>query len=200
VAVLVLDVDGVVVLGHPEGGRWDKNLLRDIGVAPERLQERFFRPHWHSIATGGADMIQVLNGVWHELESSASPRDLVDYWFSSDSRLNRELLAEVDAWRARGNAAFLGTVQEHHRANYLWKTLGLRNHFDGMHYSAELGAAKPAPAFFERAHARLRVKARNEVVFLDDAISNVEAAADFGWQARHYTNADDLRCALAESR
>src|SRR5579871_2202218 len=143
--VLVLDVDGVVVLGHPQGGRWDRHLQRDLRMAPETLQARFFHPHWRSIALGRAELMPVLESVWHELQCDASPRAFVDYWFANDSRLDHDLLAEVDAWRARGNKAFLATVQEHNRAKYLWKVLGLQRHFDGMHYSADLGAAKPDP-------------------------------------------------------
>ncbi len=195
--VLVLDVDGVVVLGHPEGGRWDRHLARDLGIAPGRLQECFFRRYWPSIVLGHADMLQVLQAQWREMECETSLRDFVDYWFAKDSTLNHALLAQVDAWRARGNKAYLATVQEHHRAKYLWETLGLQRHFDGMHYSAALGAAKPDALFYERAHAKLPVPAPGEVLFLDDSLRNVEAASAFGWTARHYTEVDDLRSALA---
>jgi len=198
VTVLVLDVDGVVVLGHPQGGRWDRHLQRDLGIAPDAVQSRFFAPHWASIMRGQADMMQVLEGVWQELRCDASPRAFVDYWFANDSRLDHDLLAEVDAWRTRGNKAFLATVQEHNRAKYLWEVLGLQRHFDGMHYSAELGAAKPDRLFYERAHHRLPVASPRDVLFLDDIAKNVEAATTFGWRARHYTKLDDLRMALIE--
>ena len=198
-AVLVLDVDGVVVLGHPDGGRWDRDLLRDLGVAPEELQARFFHRHWPAIVVGQADMLTVLESVWAELQCPLSPRALVDYWFARDSRLNHDLLAEVDRWRAGGNQAYLATVQEHHRARYLWERLELRRHFDAMHYSAALGAAKPDAAFFERFHVNLPVQSRQDVVFLDDAIRNVEAADAFGWRARQFTAVDDVRAALAAS-
>jgi len=199
VTVLVLDVDGVVVRGHPEGGRWDRNLTRDLGIAAETLQARFFRPYWRAIAVGEADMRQVLDGMWHELACTASPSTFVDYWFASDSQLDADVLAEVDQWRARGNQAFLATVQEHHRAKYLWETLGLQRHFDAMHYSAELGAAKPDVLFYEGIQAKLPVRMPGEVLFLDDSLRNVEAASAFGWRARHFTCAADLRDALADA-
>ena len=197
--VLVLDVDGVVLLGHPDGGRWDRNLERDLGIAPESLQEKFFRRHWHGIATGAADMLPVLESIWHELACSASPRAFVEYWFACDSKLNDKLLAEIDAWRTQRNKVFLATVQEHLRAKHLWETLGLNRRFDGLHYSAALGAVKPDAAFYERVQSRLPVNSSGEVVFLDDSIRNVEAAAEFGWRARHFSNVSDLRQALADS-
>jgi putative hydrolase of the HAD superfamily len=195
-AILVLDVDGVVVLGHPAGGRWDRHLFADLGIDPQDLQDHFFRAHWADIALGKADLIDALDNVWPKLRCAVPVAQFVDYWFANDSELNQELLHEVEAWRAAGNLAFLATVQEHRRARYLWQTLNLSSQFDGMLYSAELGAAKPSQAFYERAHARLPVATRDEIVFLDDAIANVEAATTFGWRARHFTHVDDLRAAL----
>jgi len=196
--VLVLDVDGVVIQGHPEGGHWDQHLARDLGIAPAALQEHFFDPHWRAIVTGKAEMRGVLDGMWHRLDCKAPPHAFVDYWFAADSKLDDDVLAQVDAWRARGNLAFLATVQEHNRADYLWRKLGLANHFDDILYSAGLGAAKPDAAFFERAFAELPVTAPDEIIFLDDSLKNVEAAAAQGWRARHFKSADDLRDALAE--
>src|SRR5262245_26875197 len=67
VTVLVLDLDGVVVRGHPQGGRWDKDVARDFGMQPEHLQTRFFQKHWRRIEIGEADLFEVLEGVWPEL-------------------------------------------------------------------------------------------------------------------------------------
>ena len=195
-AVLVLDCDGVVVRGHRDGGRWDRNLQRDLGIDATALQERFFKPHWRAIALGEADMREVLARVWPALGSAASADAFVDYWFANDAMLDDDVLAAVDAWRASGGKAYLGTVQEHHRARYLWDTLGLEAHFDAIHYSAGLGATKPDAAFYERLHAKLPVAKRGDVIFLDDALPNVDAAKAFGWRATHFRGADDLRAAL----
>src|SRR5215475_589690 len=164
--VLVLDCDGVVVKGHREGGRWDQHLARDLGIDTGVLQERFFKPHWRAISLGEKDMMAVLAEVWPELGCAHAPAAFVDYWFSNDATLDEEVLAQVDAWRALGRKAYLGTVQEHHRANYLWETLGLKRHFDAIHYSAALGAWKPELAFYERLHAELPVTAPSDVIFL----------------------------------
>lgn len=198
--VLALDVDGVVVLGHPEGGRWYRHLARDLGIDPVRLQQYFFEPHWHRIEIGEADLFDVLREAWPRVETDATPESFVAYWFAQDSRLNVELLPAVDDWRASGGRAFLATVQEHHRARYLWTTLGLSTRFDGMLYSAALGAKKPQPDFFARAMERLPVQSADEVVLLDDLPLNVEAARRFGWRAYLYTAPGDLTRALGSGR
>ncbi len=197
--ILVLDLDGVVILGHPEGGRWDKDLARDLKIDPERVQIRFFKPHFRRAVLGDADLFEILEVAWPELACEATPRAFVNYWFAKDSRVDADVLESVDAWRAKGGKAFLATVQEHHRARHVWETLGLKRHFNGMYHSAALGATKPDPEFYRRAHAKLPVTAPHEVLFLDDRLDNVEAAAAFGWRARHYQGIEDLRAALAEN-
>ena len=198
-AILVLDVDGVVVKGHPEGGRWDKNLERDLGLNPQRLQERFFRPHWKEITCGRVPMRDVLEQVWPQLHCDAKPDDLIAYWLKMDSRTDPETLAHVAVWREAGGKAFLGTVQEHMRARYLMEELGLNRWFDGMLYSAELGAAKPDAEFFTRAQAKLPVSDPTEVIFLDDQQNCVDGANAFGWQATRFLTADDISAALARA-
>lgn len=196
--VLVLDCDGVVLTGHPGGGRWDQHIARDFGLTPERLQAHFFQPHWPSIGTGRADLFEVLERVWPQLECRGDAKSFVDYWFANDSAMDERVLAQVDAWRAAGRKAYLGTTQEHHRARYLWQTLGLKTRFDGMLYSAELGAKKPDAAFYAAAQARLPVRDASEVIFLDDLIGNVEAARAHGWRAHHFQTTEDLRAALSQ--
>lgn len=196
--VLVLDLDGVVVVGHPEGGRWDKDVQRDFGLKPEHLQQRFFQAHWKRIEIGEADLFDVLGEVWPTLECRGDPHAFVEYWFANDSRLDSDVLAEVDAWRAGGRKAYLATVQEHHRAKYIWETLALRDHFDGMLYSAALGAKKPHAAFFERALAKLPGVAAQDIVFLDDRQDNVDTAAACGWRAHLHRDVEDLRRALTD--
>ncbi len=141
-------------------------------------------------------MMAVLARVWPDLGCAAAPDAFVEYWFSNDATLDDDVLAQVEAWRAGGGKAYLGTVQEHHRARYLWETLGLKRHFDAIHYSAALGAAKPDVRFYERLHAKLPVAERDEVIFLDDVMRNVEAGNAFGWRASHFRSAGDLRAAL----
>ena len=85
--VLVLDLDGVVVRGHREGGRWDKHLERDLGLKPDTLQSRFFQPHFQRIVTGQDDLFETLERIWPQLDCPATPRALVDYWFAADSAL-----------------------------------------------------------------------------------------------------------------
>lgn len=81
---------------------------------------------------------------------------------------------------------YLATNQEHLRANYLMKTIGLNKHVDGIIYSAELGAGKPDPMFFNLAATRANVHSQ-EILLVDDNLANVDAAKTAGWNALHWT-------------
>ena len=195
--ILVLDLDGVVQTGHPEGGRWDKHLERDLGIASTALQERFFKPHWRAIMLGEMDLFEALNICWPQLNCNAEPNEFVEYWFSRDCTFDPAVLHAVEEWRNSGRKCVLATNQEHHRAHYLWNHANLVRDFDAMHYSAELGVEKPNLEFFRRVEARLGRTSADEIVFLDDVKANVDAASRAGWRAHHYRSVNDLKRAIA---
>jgi putative hydrolase of the HAD superfamily len=56
---------------------------------------------------------------------------------------------------------------------------------DGILYSAEIGAKKPERAFFERVVLRMEV-APDEILLIDDAVANINAAAAAGWNTLHW--------------
>jgi len=180
---LMLDVDGVVVTGRPEDGKsWATDIERDLGIAPEKLHDVFFAPHWSGIVTGGKNLTDVLAACLPVLAPALTVREFTDYWFEKDSRLDESVLAECDELREHGMRIFLATNQEHMRAAYLMDTLALRDHVDGMIYSAQIKARKPQRAFFDAA-ARHSGSRPEDLILVDDTETNIIAARDAGWQA-----------------
>lgn len=192
--VLMLDVDGVVVVPRPGG--WAANLETDLGLSRETLQTRFFAPHWRDVVLGRADLTGRLAPVLAEIAPHLTPETLTRYWFEHDADLDARLLADVARARALGLPVHLATVQEHERAAYLWSTLGLAAQFDGLHYAAELGAAKPEPAFYAAVERRTNRPAR-DLALIDDRVENVEAARAAGWRAALWDGSQPLFNVLA---
>ena len=185
IKVLMVDVDGVIIV-HPDPKGWSVNLERDLGVSAERLREGFFRPHFGDVIHGRAGLIERLTPVLATLAPKLSVETFVKYWFEQDSHLAYPLLEELAELRAHGLPLHLATVQEHRRADYLWRILGLREHFDVMHYAADLGFAKPAAEFFVKVEARCGFQA-TDIFFIDDRPDNVDAARARGWNAALWT-------------
>lgn len=186
----MVDVDGVVVV-HPDPGGWSANLERDLGLKVELLQSAFFGPHFGDIIHGRAALCDRLAPVLEEIAPHLTCDELCAYWFEQDSHLDRGLLEQLAAFRAQGVALHLATVQEHERAAYLWDAMGLKDHFDAMHYAADLGHAKPAAEFYAAIEARTGY-APADLFFIDDKAANVEAAQARGWRAALWTGQDRL--------
>jgi putative hydrolase of the HAD superfamily len=181
IKALMVDVDGVVVV-QPQLNGWATNLERDLGVSQARLQESFFTPHFTDIVTGRAALRDRLAPVLAEIAPAVSCDVFIGYWFGNDAHLDQGLLAQIDDMRAKGMRVELATVQEHERAAYLWTTLGLKNHFDAINYAADLGVTKPSPEFFHAIEARCGL-ASDDIFFIDDKATNVDAARALGWHA-----------------
>jgi putative hydrolase of the HAD superfamily len=192
----MVDVDGVLLV-HPDAAGWSGHLEHDLGVSAEHLHRHFFDVHWGDIICGRANLRERLAPVLMNLAPFITCDQLIDYWFSHDAHLNGDLLSELDVLRSRGFKLHLATVQEHERARFLWERLGMQNHFDGLHYAADLGCTKPDLAFFQSIGRRTGLLS-NEIFFIDDRIENVEGARQAGWRAAHWTQETNLMDLLSD--
>jgi putative hydrolase of the HAD superfamily len=190
IKVLMVDVDGVIVV-HPHPLGWSAHLERDLGLARNTLQAAFFEPHFNEVVHGRAPLRERLEPVLREIAPHLTCDQLIEYWFAHDSSLNLDLLQQLGEARRRGLKLHLATVQEHERADFLWRKLGLSEQFDAIHYAADLGWAKPAQEFFAAVERRSGFAAE-EIFFLDDKIENVEAARKRGWRAVLWTGENTL--------
>ncbi|OHV26664.1 HAD family hydrolase [Rhizobium sp. RMa-01] len=195
--VLMVDVDGVLIHGRPADGLPHFTYLeRDLGLRLDLLQQEFFQTCWGNIIIGREPLAPSLAKVLEKIAPHLSAKTLIDYWFENDSRLDRDLLADLAALRQSGITLFLATNQEHRRARYLMEQLGLNAHFDDILYSAALGHSKPSPDFFRLATERAGVLP-GEIGFIDDVAENIEAARQFGWNAARWTAGARLRETLS---
>lgn len=183
--MIMVDVDGVLVV-RPDGVGWDEHLERDLGVSPVDLHRQFFAVHWDDVVRGLDSLRERLTPVLNTLAPNVTCDQLIDYWFSHDAHVDRDLLGQLSELRQQGLPIHLATVQEHERARYLWETIGLRHHFDGMHYSAELGYVKPELAFYRRIEDRIACSS-SQIFFIDDRAENADGARSAGWNSTLWT-------------
>lgn len=191
---LMVDVDGVVV--HSDGP-WYRLLLADLGVAPTQLQQVFFDQHWSSIIVGRTPIERCLAEALAQIAPRVGVEQLLHYWFHRAARLNQELLSELAQLRRTGVNCHCATNQEHRRADFLWRHLGLSRHFDAIHYSASLGARKPDPAFYDCVVKQTGLRPR-DIVLLDDTPANIEAAHHAGWSGVLWAPTGSLHDLLAD--
>lgn len=174
----MVDVDGVVV--RASVGEWAANMEADLGFSRQTFQQHFFTPHWNDVVLGRARLHERLGPVLAEHAPHLTSQQLAAYWFERDAEVDETLLADLAVLRATGVQLHLATIQEHERAAYLWNTLGLREHFDAMHYAADIGWKKTDPEFYAVVEARTGLSG-SDLFLLDDTASNVESARAAGW-------------------
>lgn len=193
--ILMVDVDGVLIRSPPGG--WSRDLQADLGLPQHVLETEFFDIHWAEIAVGRASLPARLGPVLERCAPHLTARELMDYWFQHDADLDAAFLAQLEPLRASGVALHLATNQEHERAAFLWKTLGLQDHFAAMHYSADVGWAKPDPGFFTTVVARTGY-APADLTLVDDRPENVAAARQAGWGGLYWDGTGTLADLLAK--
>jgi len=194
--ILMVDVDGVIIR-HPNPLGWSNRIEEELGVPRAALQARFFQRHWDDIVHGRAALRERLNPVLLEIAPHVSCDEMIRYWFEADAHLDGAVLAQLAEIRASGVALHLATVQEHERAAYLWNALNLRDHFDDMHYAAQLGASKPSQAFYGLVEQRVGAPP-SAIAFIDDNMANVQAARVRGWNAALWTPGTQLSVLIPE--
>ncbi len=183
---IMLDVDGVLVSGRPQdGAHLFTDLEVDLGISLEVLQREFFKPRWPAIVTGEKALLPELAEVLASIAPNVRAETLAEYWFRNDSRIDPAVLEAVVRLRDGGDRVYLATNQEHMRASYLMKDMGLAANVDGIFYSAALGHRKPDPAFFAKATAAVATSPET-IILIDDTEQNVIGARAFGWKAVHW--------------
>lgn len=184
---IMVDVDGVLIRGRPDDGRhWSTSLEADLGISAEDLHREFFAVHWDEIVTGRAMLTDRLRLALQRIAPHLTVDQLINYWFTRDTRLDEKLLRDLIRLRSSGFQLHLATNQEHLRAKYILDDLGLAEHFDSIQYSAQIGARKPEPEFFRAAALRTGLLP-DEIFLIDDTAENVEGAKVAGWRAVLWT-------------
>jgi epoxide hydrolase-like predicted phosphatase len=122
------------------------------------------------------------------LSGAGADELMADYWRWYVGTLDQVLVDWFAGLRGRGlKAGILSNSGPGARdAERHW---GFEEITDEIVYSHEVGMAKPDPAIYELTASRLGV-APGEIVFLDDAVANVEAARAAGWHAVLHENTD----------
>jgi putative hydrolase of the HAD superfamily len=138
----------------------------------------------HACVAGKRDLKEALASVLPSLGYRGMVEAFVAYWFEKDSNLNRELFGLVKRISRHPDAElYVVTGQEHYRAAYLWNTLGFREHFRDILYSARLGHLKGTKPFFAGIDAVLGIRPGERPLFFDDQEDVVNLAREAGWDA-----------------
>ncbi len=192
--IVLFDLGGVLL---EVGGVGPMRELSGIGT-DEELWARWLGCRWvRQLEAGRCTPEEFAAGVVADWELAVEPADFLatfGAWVNQPFPGAPELVAET------GAAARIGCLSNTNA--FQWDAhfgeLPLIGAFEFRYLSFELGLVKPDPAIFEAVAAALPASPES-VLFLDDNAVNVEAAAAYGFAARHVRGVGEARRALVET-
>jgi epoxide hydrolase-like predicted phosphatase len=195
VEALIFDVGGV--LEHVGAPVWTQKWRLRLGLSEARFDAVVARVDPDGLAeTGGLDESELRSSFAEALDLSSADADelMADVWDWYCGELDDALVAYVRGLRPRFKTAILSSSADGARREES-RRYDLPNLVDDLVYSHEVGLAKPDPAIFRLACARLAVQP-SETVFVDDMPVNVDAASGVGLQAVLHRDTVDTIAAL----
>lgn len=186
IKTVIFDTDGMVI--HREM-YFSQRFSKEFGVPMEKVLP-FFKNEFQLCLAGKADLKEELAKYLDQWGWKKSVEELLSYWFANESNLDKKMLENVKNLRNKSIVCYLGTNNEKYRVQYLFENLGLKNFFDGVFSSAELGFLKPQPEFWSVIHDHLGRPDKSEVLVWDDDEENVESAKSFGFHSEFYSDPD----------
>jgi putative hydrolase of the HAD superfamily len=188
IKVLIFDADGVLINGDIFSKRFSKEYNIDINkINP------FFDGPFKDCLVGKADLKEVITPYLEEWGWKNGVDSFLEYWFATEYSIDQELINYIQDCRGKGVKCVMATNQEKYRAEYLFNKIGFVNSFDKMYVSAHLGHKKTSKEFFEKLVNDLEGVKKEEILFWDDDIENIETAKEFGINAELYTTFIDFK-------
>lgn len=186
-----VDVDGVLV--HP--WRFRESLAREHDITPE-MTAPFFSGPFVACTLGQADLEAVLPPFLERWGWRGPTLSFIDAWLTTEHAPVEEVLEIAQQLRDSGRQCFVTSTQEPHRAGYLLGAMGFEALFDGAFFSCDLGVSKPDPEFFSKVADSIQ-QSPHELLLVDDAPVDVDAARNAGWHSVLFTSPMQLRDSLA---
>lgn len=188
IKVLIFDADGVLINGDIFSKRFSKEYNIDISkINP------FFDGPFKDCLVGKADLKEVLAPYLEKWGWKDGVDNFLEYWFSTEHSIDQELINYIQEHRKNGIKCVIATNQEKYRADYLFNKIGFVNSFDKMYVSAHLGHKKTNKEFFEKLVNDLNSIRKDEILFWDDDMENINTAKEFGINAELYTTFEDFK-------
>jgi putative hydrolase of the HAD superfamily len=194
IRAIITDLDGVIRFFPVER---DHEIESRYSLPHGTIAEAAFEPMLlQSVIKGEmsdvawrSQILAKLQVRFSKYESEVALRE----WSDFSGHVDWDCLSLIKSLRLYGPLALLTNATD--RLFLDLDALQIRESFDFIFNSSKIGLIKPDKALFLRVCSDLGVLP-SEGLFIDDSISNVEAAVEVGLQAIHFNSLDRLRLDL----
>lgn len=189
IRAVLFDLDGVIIVDRPY--MFSIRLSKEHNVPMEHINE-FFEKDFRDCSWGKADLKERIKPYLEKWNWKGTVDELLQYWFESEGTVSQEGLKIISDLRKKGVKCYIATRNEKYRRDYLWNNLKLKDYFDGIFCSCDIGHDKCSPDFFDHVVDKLKLEPK-EIMFLDDREKNVECAKRYGIDAHLCDNIETLK-------
>lgn len=186
---ILFDLDGLVIIGEKK--LFSERLSEEMGIPLEQVSE-FFVNDFRECSFGRADLKEKIAPYLAKWGYKGTINEFLQYWFDGEKETDKEVLKLVKKLRAGGIKCYIATRQEKYRKEYLLNVMGLKNEFDGIFCTCDIGYDKWQKEYWDFVFNTLNLKPE-EIMFFCDSQKNVDTAEKFGIEAYFYTNRDILK-------
>jgi len=182
IKTVLFDLDGVVIKGKEK--IFSQRLAEELDLPNEVISE-FFLNDFRECSFGRADLKEKIAPYLPKWNYKGTVEDLLNYWFESDSVTDKKVLEIVDDLRSKGVICYIATRQEKYRKEYLLNQVGLKDHFDGIFCTCDIGYDKWQSEYWDHVFKTLNAKPE-EIMFFCDGQKNVDLAKNLGINSYFY--------------
>lgn len=188
ISAVVFDLGGVLI--ELNGLPSIAALLKSDQPLEQLYKQWMAAPSVIAHETGKLSPHDFSHAVVQEMGFPLSPEDFIAHFSTWIVGAFPSAIELVQSLSSQCTVAALSNTSPPHWARV--EETGIAEHFDHVFLSHEIGHLKPHPPAFQVVTDTLNCQP-HEVVFFDDNIDNVNAAADFGFKSHQAFNPDEAK-------
>ncbi|MCX6753597.1 MAG: HAD hydrolase-like protein [Candidatus Nomurabacteria bacterium] len=186
---ILFDLDGLIITGS--GKLFSERLSEKENIPMKQISE-FFTNEFRECSFGKADLKEKITPYLTKWNYKGNSDDLLKFWFEGESNVNKEVLKIVEDLRSKNVKCYIATRQEKNRKDYVWNELNLKNNFDGIFCTCDIGYDKWQAEYWGYILNELKLKPE-EIMFFCDSQKNVDSGNGFGIEAYYYEGLSFLK-------
>lgn len=190
IKLFLIDLDGVIVHRADFFSNRAKELYPDANH--EAIMQFFTGGAYKQTALGKKDLVEALTEALPSWGIPVPAEEVLSTWFAGENDVDEGVLKRVRDIRNQGVTCVIATDHSQFRKRDVWENLGMKNHFDGIIASADMGATKEDAMFYQYAMEQYGVSDPGTVLFTDDDPENVKTAESLGIKGVVFTGIESL--------